>query len=102
MNGYSVSFGTQFENMVRGDMNANGVKVPDDLGVLIEEQICSRIPASMCWKQLGDNVKSVIHTFASIGDRVANVIGVNPQFKKKTSKCGGGCDKRRKMLNRIG
>ena len=100
VNGYHVTYGSQFTNLVKGDMIANNVQVPDDLGELIEEQICSRAPAGFCWQGSGDVTRNIIHTFAVLGDRVGNAIGVNPQFAKKTSGCAG-CDKRRRAMNRV-
>lgn len=72
---------------VRADMKVNGVAIPENLEVLIEEQICSRQPAEYVWKTnkgLGDMVAGGIQAFAGVADSVVQAVtGKSPELKKK-------------------
>jgi len=98
VNGFSVTFGNSFNTKVASNMTENGVSVPDDLAYRIEQQICARVPSSMVWQEAGDKVATVIHSFASTGDKVAKALGFDTQLKKKAADCPK-CKKRRDRLN---
>jgi len=98
VNGMDIPFGNQFANRVESDMKVNNVSVPENLLYLIEQQLCGRMPSQYCWQEAGDKVASVIHSFASLGDRVAASIGVKTNLEQAAKGCTA-CQKRRQALN---
>ena len=93
-----LTYGPQFTNKVKGDMQNNNVQVPDNLDYLIEQQICGRISGQYCWQEAGDKVANAIHTFASLGDRVAASLGVQTNLEQAAKGCTA-CQKRRQAMN---
>lgn len=73
----------------------NGIPIPHDLDQEIEDQICERLPATACFRGLGDRVAGAIQAGAALVDSVAgtNLVG--------TAKRCGGCGKRKRTLNRL-
>jgi len=98
VNGMELTYGLQFTNKVKSDMQSNNVQVPDNLDYLIEQQICGRIPSQYCWQEAGDKVASVIHTFAHLGDRVAASLGIHSNLEQTAKGCTA-CQKRRQAMN---
>jgi len=98
VNGMESVYGKTFANKVASDMKVNNVSVPENLDYLIEQQICGRISNQYCWQEAGDKVANVIHTFASLGDRVAASLGVNTNLEKAAKGCTA-CQKRRQAMN---
>lgn len=86
-----------FEKLVR-DVRAwhaaNGIKSPDVLVAMIENQICDRQPPDRCFNGgFGDLTAKIIHAGAKAIDKVAGT-----QLYKKARGCGG-CSKRRAIMN---
>jgi len=98
VNGMELTYGASFTNKVKSDMQNNNVQVPDNLEYLIEQQICGRIAGQYCWQEAGDKVANVIHSFASLGDRVAASLGINANLEKTAKGCTS-CQKRRQAMN---
>ena len=98
VNGMELTYVPQFTNKVKGDMQNNNVQVPDNLDYLIEQQICGRISGQYCWQEAGDKVANAIHTFASLGDRVAASLGVQTNLEQAAKGCTA-CQKRRQAMN---
>lgn len=81
-------------NKTTAYMRANNIVVPDNLAVIIEDQICQRQPKGKCRGQgLGDALTTLISAGAGAIDAVA---GTNLKQKAKTCY---SCGKRRAALN---
>lgn len=76
-------------------LRANDLLIPNDLGQQIEDQICSRLPASNCWQGAGDWAAKVIQAGAGAVDFV-----MGTQLKAAAKACGS-CGSRRRKLNRL-
>lgn len=81
--------------MVNDYYVANGIPVPEDIGQIIEDQICERLPSQYCWKGFGDFVSTAIQAGAGAIDKV---LGTELQ---KTAKHCSSCANRRRKLNQI-
>lgn len=80
-------------------MTNNGIEVPENLSLLVEDQICQSMPRGKCYSAgAGDVVSSVIHSVARVADRVTRKAGVPTQLEKKAKGCAG-CNKRRQKMN---
>lgn len=76
----------------------NSKPIPKDLRQIIEDQICSRLPDNLCWKGLGDRVAGGIEAVAG---KIDKVLGTNIKANAKRCGQGGGCSKRRRILNSL-
>jgi hypothetical protein len=74
---------------------AMGYDIPDNLALVIEDQICMRQPSDRCYytSGLGDRLSLVIHKAAAKVDKL-----LGTQLEQKARGCGG-CGSRRMKLN---
>lgn len=85
----------KLQKSVVGYYHLKKLDIPDDLGFLIEDQICERVPEQYCryGRGMGDRIAQAIHSVAGVVD---TVLGTN--LKQRARGCGG-CSKRRRKLN---
>lgn len=88
-----------FPRKVREFMAINHQEPPDNLDALIEDQVCSRLPAGSCWMQAGDVTATAIHTVARVADRAAGILGLKTASLEKKAKGCSSCQKRRMAMN---
>lgn len=88
------------ESQVAQTMRNNGLDVPGNLILWIEDQICARQPKGACLydKSFGDKITKAIHTVAHLADTAAESVGLKPNLEKKARGCIG-CHRRRMKLN---
>lgn len=74
---------------------SNSIEIPPNLPAIIEDQICMRQPPGRCWyeKKTGDQISRVIHSAASIVDKVFKT-----KIEPRVRGCRG-CGQRRMKLN---
>ncbi len=98
--GYDTDWGS-FIRRIEMKMTNNGIEIPDNLSLLVEDQICQSMPASKCYKAgAGDVVAGVIQSVARVADRVAHRVGIKTTLVQKAKGCAG-CNKRRQKMNGI-
>lgn len=81
--------------VAKSTMMNNGVPIPENLDLIIEDWICGQIPDGHCYytSGLGDQLSRVIHGAAGVVDAVAGT-----QLKKAAKGCKS-CGSRRRRLN---
>lgn len=99
--GYDTDWGT-FIHRIQMKMTNNGIPVPSNLDLLVEDQMCQRMPKGKCYNAgLGDTVSGVIHTFAAAADKVTKKTPFPTQLQKRAKGCSG-CRKRSQTLDAMG
>lgn len=98
--GHVVSTGGHFSALMQavyGYYTLKQLPVPDNIELLVEDQVCSRAPSKYCRYTggLGDIIAKSVSVVAGAVDAVAGT-----ELQAKAKRCGG-CNKRRQFLNKL-
>ena len=98
--GKRIATSGSFDKLVRTVIDrylGASIPIPNNIEILIEDDICQRQPAGKCYytRGLGDGIAQAVGIGARVIDRV-----IGTKLESKAKKCGG-CARRRARLNQL-